>query len=55
MHDPSPIACAQCGSTRDVATVSPDLDISPVALCLLCRAVLAGLLTDPRKRGARRG
>lgn len=28
--------CAHCGSTDDVALVSPDMDIQPVPLCLVC-------------------
>jgi hypothetical protein len=45
------LSCAKCGSTRDVANVSPDMDITPVPLCLLCRAEIAGLIEPRRRRG----
>ena len=43
------LSCVQCGSTREVASVSPDMDVAPVVLCLLCRAEIAGLI-EPRRR-----
>jgi hypothetical protein len=32
--------CAQCGATDNVVYLSPDMDIAPVPLCLICRWTL---------------
>lgn len=29
--------CAQCGAAENVVYLSPDMDIEPVPLCVVCR------------------
>ena len=36
-------ACAKCGGTFHVHRVSPDMDINPIALCMVClMGIVAG-------------
>lgn len=51
--------CAKCGEDgdrnpdADVRSVSPDMDITPVPLCVICRwGLIASLFgSDPSKKG----
>ncbi len=37
MNVPTRLECANCRGIKDVQWVTPDMDIAPVPLCLLCR------------------